>query len=494
MSYHEFILVVNFSSIIILVLLAMLLLIATRFRGESGYAAAIIVLPNIPVYIYNMSRMLGWHDITLFFFPISYSVNTLLMPLLWLFTRRNFDLDPRFKPVQLLHFLPAIVCVVIVLSIPMRKRMESILHEVTGDDTWIGDFNAAVITSQMIGYFVAIFIYLYRKKQYIKDNWSDAEYMQKEWIPKLMILFAALFVTVMTCYAIWPRTDAWLIQILNVMAMSFLVYSITYDKNDAQEQKDVYICDGNKSVVRIDSYKWNSSSSDWVYDGKTVMENDNQGRTLVAISYSAADVAGEKTEYTYTGNGYEKFSVTSSSFEGGAWKAEAKVDIEATFNKDKYPVSILMTGTAEGETFKMKMEWSYDKNVTKTSSSIDFGGSWMLMSESKTEIVDAGNPMISKNYQKMYFPAETSWEYSGKTHDYFNGTTSIAPVVEENELKLHIYGDVLEVQGTESGISIYAITGGKMAESKSNRIDISRLPAGIYLLNTARGSIKFIHK
>ena len=225
MSYHEFILVVNFSSIIILVLLAMLLLIATRFRGESGYAAAIIVLPNIPVYIYNMSRMLGWHDITLFFFPISYSVNTLLMPLLWLFTRRNFDLDPRFKPVQLFHFLPAIVCVVIVLSIPMRKRMESILHEVTGDDTWIGDFNAAVITSQMIGYFVAIFIYLYRKKQYIKDNWSDAEYMQKEWIPKLMILFAALFVTVMTCYAIWPRTDAWLIQILNVMAMSFLVYN-----------------------------------------------------------------------------------------------------------------------------------------------------------------------------------------------------------------------------------------------------------------------------
>ena len=225
MSYHEFILVVNFSSIIILVLLAMLLLIATRFRGESGYAAAIIVLPNIPVYIYNMSRMLGWHDITLFFFPISYSVNTLLMPLLWLFTRRNFDLDPRFKPVQLLHFLPAIVCVVIVLSIPMRKRMESILHEVTGDDTWIGDFNAAVITSQMIGYFVAIFIYLYRKKQYIKDNWSDAEYMQKEWIPKLMILFAALFVTVMTCYAIWPRTDAWFIQILNVMAMSFLVYN-----------------------------------------------------------------------------------------------------------------------------------------------------------------------------------------------------------------------------------------------------------------------------
>lgn len=225
MGYHEFILVVNFSCVIILVLLAALLLIATRFRGESGYAAAIIVLPNVPVYIYNMSRMLGWHDMALFFFPIGYSVNTLLMPLLWLFTRRNFDLDPHLKPIRSLHFLPAVVCAAIALSIPLRERMESILHEASGDDTWIGDFNAAVITLQMIGYFAAIFIYLYRKKRYIKDNWSDAEYMQREWIPRLMILFAALFVTVMICYAIWPRTDAWLIQILNVVAMSFLVYN-----------------------------------------------------------------------------------------------------------------------------------------------------------------------------------------------------------------------------------------------------------------------------
>ena len=58
---------------------------------------------------------------------------------------------------------------------------------------------------------------------------------------------------------------ACLVGISSLMAQSFSLpgylfgrcpdYSITYDKNDAQEQKDVYICDGNKSVVRIDSYK-----------------------------------------------------------------------------------------------------------------------------------------------------------------------------------------------------------------------------------------------
>lgn len=297
---------------------------------------------------------------------------------------------------------------------------------------------------------------------------------------------------------------ACLLGISSLMAQSFSLpgylfgrcpdYSISYNKNDVQEQKEVYTCDGNKYVVRIDSYKWNPGSSDWVYDGKTVMENDNQGRTLVATSYTATDAASEKIEYAYAGNGFEKFSVTSSSFEGGAWKAEAKVDVEATFNSDNYPVSMLITGTAEGETFKMKSEWSYDKNVTITSSSIDFGGSWMRMSDTKTEIVETGNPMISKTYQKMYFPSETSWEYTGKVYDYFGGTTSIAPVVEENDLKLYIQGNVLEVQGAEGYISVYTITGGKVAESASNRVDISQLQAGIYLVQTNKGTLKFIHK
>ena len=98
MDYAQMILTVNFSSITMLVSLAAILLAATSFRGESGYAAAIIVLPNVPVYLYNMSRMLGWHEFTLFMFPISYSVNTLLMPLLWLFTKKNFDPEFRFRP------------------------------------------------------------------------------------------------------------------------------------------------------------------------------------------------------------------------------------------------------------------------------------------------------------------------------------------------------------------------------------------------------------
>ncbi len=225
MDYDYFILTVNSSSIIILMVLAIILLTATRFRGESGYAAAIIVLPNVPVYLYNMSRMLGWHDFTLFMFPVSNTVNTLLMPLLWLFARKNFDTCFRLKPIHLLHLLPGLVCLGICLSLSPEERMASILHEMTGEDTWVSDVNTILVFLQMVGYFTAIFRFLHRKKKFINDTASDAEWMQKEWIIVFEYLFAALFVVVMVCYAIWPRTDAWLIQILNVVAMFYLVYN-----------------------------------------------------------------------------------------------------------------------------------------------------------------------------------------------------------------------------------------------------------------------------
>ena len=225
MGYEQFILTVNSSCIIILLVMAIVLLTATRFRGENAYAATIIVLPNVPVYLYNMSRMLGWHSMSLFMFPISSTVNTLLMPLLWLFAKKSFDTSFRLKPIHLLHLLPAVTCLVLILTMSPAERMETILHETTGDDTWIGDINTIIIFVQMVGYFAAIFRFLHRTKRAINDTASDAEWVQKEWIIVFEYLFAALFVIVMMCYAIWPRTDAWLIQILNVIAMFYLVYN-----------------------------------------------------------------------------------------------------------------------------------------------------------------------------------------------------------------------------------------------------------------------------
>lgn len=262
MDYTLTILTINSSSIVILLLLAFILLLATRFRGENGYAAAIIVLPNVPVYFYNMSRMLGWYEVSLFMFPISFSVNTLLMPLLWLFTLKNFSPDFRMRWCDLLHFLPAVVFLIISIVISEAEVLQNIQSEASGEDGWVGNLNTIIVFLQMVGYYIAIFVYIFRRKRTIAQTSSDAEWVQKEWILHFQILFALLFVVVMVSYAIWPRTDAWLIQILNVIAMAYLVYnSIAHPVvlpskvddaiNEYVERVDDTLVDENKTTIAV---------------------------------------------------------------------------------------------------------------------------------------------------------------------------------------------------------------------------------------------------
>ncbi len=230
MGYDEFILIVNSASIIILLVMALLLCSATRFKGEGSYAALIIVLTTVPVYTYNVCRSLGWYKVAFILAPLGFSVNLTLMPLLWLLVQRGFNPVFRLRPLQLLHFVPAVISLSLfcwsVFSLPASQWHDFMIHENTGDDTWMGNVNYLMLLSQVIGYFFVIFRYLRRAKNFVKDYYSEAELMRKKWISRLISLFAGLFVVVMVCYALWPRTDAWLIQLLNVLAMGYLIYQV----------------------------------------------------------------------------------------------------------------------------------------------------------------------------------------------------------------------------------------------------------------------------
>lgn len=240
MSYGEFVIIVNFAAIIVLLLLAVILLSATRFRSESGYVAAIIVFPTVPVYFYNMCRSLEWYETAVGAATLGLTVNTMLMPLLWLFTRRSFDPDFRMRLRSLLHFIPTVACMAPFMLLSPDGRLECVWQENSGH--WLTDLNYVIILVQMLAYFTVIFRYLRKTKRYILDHCSDAEYLRKAWIPRFMALFACMFPVVMVAYAISPETDAWLIQILNVIAMSCLVfYTIRQSQglNTVQAQESV---------------------------------------------------------------------------------------------------------------------------------------------------------------------------------------------------------------------------------------------------------------
>ena len=229
MGYNEFILIVNAASVIILLVMALLLCLAARFKGESSYAAMIIVVSTVPVYIYNVCRSLELYEVAIFFAPMAFSVNLTLMPLLWLLVQRGFNPYYRFTPLRLLHFLPAVLSLILfcasVFSLPQSQRYDFMIHENTGDDTWLGDVNYTMVLLQLIGYFYAIFRYLHKVKHFVRSHYSAAELQRKLWIPRFTTLFVAMFAVVMVCYALWPRTDAWLLQLLTVVIMGYLLYS-----------------------------------------------------------------------------------------------------------------------------------------------------------------------------------------------------------------------------------------------------------------------------
>jgi len=253
LGYSELIAILNASAIFVLVLLGMLLMISARFRGEIAYVAVIIIFTTIPVYLYNVCRSAQWYVAAEWFAPFALSVNTILMPLLWLFVYRNFNQNFRFTKRQLLHFLPSTVSFTLYLSyafsLPAAERFNFMIHENTVNDMFFGNINSAIIFIQMFVYFTIMLVYLFRVKKLIGDNFSEAEWMCKQWIPKFVILFVGSFFIVSIGYTLWPRINVWLPQILNVMAMSYL----TYHALDAAKisQTEILSIDNIRSQGRV---------------------------------------------------------------------------------------------------------------------------------------------------------------------------------------------------------------------------------------------------
>lgn len=229
MNYSDFILMVNASCIFLMIVFTFLLLFSTHFRGENAYAAAIILFTTIPTYLYNVCRSQYWYEAAWWLAPFGFSMNVMLMPLLWMYVKRVFNKHFKLSLVRLLHFLPTLFCIVLyfiyALSQPESERFSLMIYENTGSDNWLGLINSSIIFTQMIVYFTLMFVFLHRAKYYIRENFSEAEWMFRKWIFRFVFLLSVLSVFVIISYLIYPRVDEWLTQILNVIAMIYLVYN-----------------------------------------------------------------------------------------------------------------------------------------------------------------------------------------------------------------------------------------------------------------------------
>lgn len=242
MGYTEFILVVNLTSTAILLIMALLLSVVTRFKGEGGYAVLIISLTTVPVYVYNVCCCLECYSAAYIFSSLAHSVGFVLMPLLWLLVQRGFNPYYSLSFSGMLHFVPAILLFILfslkIYSLPVGMGYESGEYENCGADTWMSGTYYIVLLVQLFCYSFFIFRWLRKVKRYICDHYSNIELEYKAWIPRFATLFVVMFIIVMVCHIIWPCTDAWLVQVLNVLVMMYLFYTQLensfYGRNDTQ--------------------------------------------------------------------------------------------------------------------------------------------------------------------------------------------------------------------------------------------------------------------
>lgn len=229
MGYDNLVLTVNAVSVIIQLMLTLLLCFATRFRGKSSYAALIIVLSTVPAAAGNIFRSLGLHGAALLLAPVAFAADLALMPLLWSLVHRAFNPRYRFTPWSLLHFLPALLMLVLfgasISALPPEQRNGFVHHATTGGGNRLGTARILVLLLQLVGYLYVIFSYLHKVKHYIREHYSEPELARKVWVPRFVTLFAAVFVAVVVCDSFWPHTDAWLLQLLTVIIMGYLLYA-----------------------------------------------------------------------------------------------------------------------------------------------------------------------------------------------------------------------------------------------------------------------------
>jgi AraC-like DNA-binding protein len=220
---------INIVSIAFLVIMLAVISAATRMKGGAGWAAVCFLMIHIPVFLVNLMR-----DITseyyLFFVYPAYTINLLGFPAIWFFTKSQFDKSFRLTSRSLLYAIPALISLLahIVYYAPLSAAQveAEILMMQAGGKNLPGIINDAFIHIGVVVTSIFIIRYVRQRMKYLRDHFSDSDYIEIRWVPRfLTFCFFGVLITAVA-YIIHPRTDTWLIPIVNMAGMAFLVYIV----------------------------------------------------------------------------------------------------------------------------------------------------------------------------------------------------------------------------------------------------------------------------
>ena len=223
------ILVINGSCLGFMVLMLAVLAAGTKMKGGVGWAALVIVTTTLPAELANLFQALASDSFPYYYYPASF-LNIMCMPSLWFFVRSQFDKSARFTTRSWLHLIPSLISFATYVTFyeslsPAELQAEKINME-SGGANLPSMVNDGLLYTQMFVYFFFIFRYMRRRKRYLRDNYSDSDYYTTRWVSSFITAFAGMFLMVFIAFAIDPASLAWVIPILNAIAMAYLVFVV----------------------------------------------------------------------------------------------------------------------------------------------------------------------------------------------------------------------------------------------------------------------------
>ena len=221
---------INVACIVFMVGMLVVLAGATRMKGGAGWVAVILCITQIPIILVNLMRDVASAEYYLLFMYPAYSLNVLPFPAMWFFAQSQMDKSFRLTPRHLIHTLPALVSLgaYIIFYAPLSSAQ--VEAEITlmraGGKNLPGIINDACLYIAVIVYFPLMIRYVRKRMKYLRDNFSDSGYNEVRMMPRILAVFIGLVLIAAAAYIIYPRSDTWVIPIVNMLGMGYLVYCV----------------------------------------------------------------------------------------------------------------------------------------------------------------------------------------------------------------------------------------------------------------------------
>ena len=220
---------INVACIVFWVVLLAVLAMANRMKDDAGWAALIVFGANISVMLVNLIRDVAPEYFLIFIYP-AHTLNLLCYPALWFFVQKQMDKSFRLTPCRWLHALPALVSLGAHIIYYAPLSAEQVDAEIAiikaGGKNIPGIINDTFLYIGLIVYIVLIICYIRRRMRYLRNHFSNSDYLKTHWAPRFIVVYFGVVFIAAVGYAINPLTDTWLIPVMNLTGMAYLLYCV----------------------------------------------------------------------------------------------------------------------------------------------------------------------------------------------------------------------------------------------------------------------------